>query len=76
MDELKGQLLATQLAIRSLIMTQADPQATAAAVHANLERWLAHGHGTAVNDALLDGFEKAISRLLPSARDAEPPAPR
>ena len=68
-SSLKGELLATQVAIRGLLLAQPDPDAAIAAVTEQLERFAAFGLNSEVPDSVLDGFQKARSRLFPSARD-------
>lgn len=66
-DSLKGELLATQIAIRALIL--ANPEVLLEAVAEEFERWAAVGLSHAIPDELLAGMERAKTRILPSAAD-------
>ncbi len=66
---LKGELLATQIAIRALILANPDPGISMAGVVEELERWTAGALPRPVSEAFLSGMDRARNRLLPSSSD-------
>lgn len=74
MDDLsaiKGQLLATQAAIRALILNSADVNQASLAVQREIERVFSSALSKALPDAYVEGLQAAKERILPSAGDLE-----
>lgn len=71
---LDGNVLATQAAIRALILRQADPDAATRAVTAQLERLVSVGLGKAISEETLEGIAEARSAIFPGPRDLRGPA--
>lgn len=69
--DLKSQLVAAQLAIRTLLLTHPDRDAAIATMSTELERWAGHGLNTLLPDSSLEAFERAIGMLLPCAADLQ-----
>lgn len=78
LDQLRGQLLATQAAIRALVLSHPDPAAAAVAVSRELNRLEAVALGKMTSEATIAGIAHAKTVLLPSASDQErlDPKPR
>lgn len=70
LDALTGQLLATQAAVRALILLSPNPTAANTAMLEQIERVLAAALPKAgISEALLGGVIDAKKRLQPSASD-------
>jgi hypothetical protein len=68
--DLRGQLLATQAAVRALILCAPDPLATAARVQAQVELLMAISLASpAGNDAHIASMQAAQDWLLPGPAD-------
>lgn len=68
---LEGDLLATQAAIRGLILAQPDPRTVTAAVVRKMETLIAAALPTEIDDPFLEGIDRAKIMLLPSRRDLD-----
>lgn len=68
-DKLAGNIIATQAAIRGLILAQPDPLATAAAVKRELERLISTALPAAVPEAYLEGLREGKSSVIPTPED-------
>jgi hypothetical protein len=66
---LQGQLLATQIAIRTMILTDPDRVTIANAISDELDRWANAGLYSTASEATLQGFAQARGRIFPSADD-------
>lgn len=71
---IEGELLATQVAIRGLILSHGEPHHALDCVTLQLERFVARALQGTTSDATIDGIARARKRLLPSAGDLPPPA--
>lgn len=74
MDDLsgiEGQLLATQAAIRALILNSADVNQTSLAVQRGIERVFSIALSKSIPDTYVEGLQAAKERILPSAGDLE-----
>jgi hypothetical protein len=76
MHKFTGELLATQMAIRALILAHSNPKGCADDVRAMFEKCFARGLNTTLTDATLDGMRNAIATLLPFSRDVAEAAAR
>jgi len=65
----EGELLATQLAARALILEHDDVPAAIDAVNRQIEGAIAAGLPKEIDEAFLDGLERGKRRILPSKRD-------
>ncbi|WP_310630790.1 hypothetical protein [Paraburkholderia sp.] len=67
--KLEGHLLATQAAIRGLILASPDAKIAARAVLDEINKLAAAALPSTLPDALVTGIDDAKQRLLPSKRD-------
>lgn len=67
-DKLEGHMLATQAAIRALIMIQPHPNAAALAVQREIERVVSSALPRNLPDSFVEGLQDAKKTLLPPAR--------
>lgn len=68
-EQKRGQLLATQIAIRALILHLGDE--ADGVVQEELNRWYSSALQTGLSDKFVEGFEIAKTRLLPSDGDLQ-----
>lgn len=69
-EYLSGQVLATQAALRAIILLTPEPALAAKHVAEHLERWLSVGLANAnTTEPMLQGIERARDAILPSAAD-------
>jgi len=68
-DMLHGQLLATQAALRAVILASPDPIETTAHVSTQLEKLISAALPSESTDALLLGVEQAKKAILPTKQD-------
>lgn len=68
-DQIEGQLLATQAAIRGLINAHPDPRAALHAVQREIECAISVALPKDLPDAFVDGIQTAKGMLLPSSGD-------
>lgn len=67
---LEGELLATQAAVRALILLSPNPQSAANAVAAQMEKLVSIALASAhTSDPQIQGMQTARKAVLPSARD-------
>ena len=71
LDGLQGQLLATQAALRAVLMAHPHPVQAIEAAHAEVEKMAALALGRALSDATVSGIEQARKVIFPSARDLQ-----
>lgn len=64
-DELEGQLMATQAAIRALIKLQPDPRLAALSVDRELELLISKALTTTNGEGFLAGLQRAKQLVLP-----------
>ena len=69
--EMQSELLATQIAIRSLLLTHPDRDHAIETATAELLRWEATGLNSDVPDEALAGFDRARGRVFPSEQDLQ-----
>jgi hypothetical protein len=67
----QGELLATQAAVRALILKHDDVDAAIQAVALQIERVIAAGLPKAIDEPFLEGLQRAKGRVLPSRRDID-----
>ncbi len=67
----EGELWATQLAARALILQQDDVAAAIDAVNYQIEGAIAAGLPKDIDETFLDGLERGKKRILPSKRDLD-----
>jgi len=65
LEQLTGEMLATQAAIRALIALHPDPNTAALAVQREIDKLTAIGLGKPVSDSFLDGIARARQLVLP-----------
>lgn len=66
-----GQLLATQIAVRALLLQQPNREDAVTAIAAELTKWQAHALHASIPDAVVDGFQSGMKRVLPSDDDMD-----
>lgn len=69
LDEIEGELFATQAAIRALLISHPARHEAVAAVHLQLEKLTAKAIARPTADAFLDGIARARKNIFPSASD-------
>jgi hypothetical protein len=67
----EGELWATQLALRALILSHGDVTAAMGAVALQIERAIASGLPAGIDDQFLEGLEYGRQKVLPSQRDLD-----
>lgn len=68
---LEGQLAATQIAVRTLLLTHPDREAAIQATSQELDRWATAYLYSQATEATVEGFANARKKLFPSGADLE-----
>ncbi|CAM3348205.1 hypothetical protein [Polaromonas hydrogenivorans] len=71
LDEIEGELFATQAAIRALLISHPERSEAVAAVHLQLEKLTALATARPIPDAFLDGIARAKKKIFPNTNDAQ-----
>ncbi len=75
LERQEGELLATQLAVRAMLLSHPEPDAAEQALTRKLEEFAATILASDSSDAFLHGFEVARRRVFPSAMDRQQSPP-
>lgn len=68
---IEGQLAASQIAVRALLLTHPDRIAATETMTRELDRWATAYTYSQAADVTIDGFAAARKKLFPSAADQE-----
>lgn len=66
---IRGELIATQAAVRGLLLSHPNPQAATATVVTQLEEHLSTMLHSGLPDKMVDGFQRARKTIFPTARN-------